>query len=90
MYLQVVKAFIILTEAYRDSTDKEGLKLELQEFVKTMTSPYKYPRKVPYCINVGVLLPVWSSTSMMALKVCRQQHVLGLVDSARSEQAWYV
>lgn len=43
--LQVVKAFIIRTEKYK-ARDEEELRKELQEHVKSITAPYKYPRKV--------------------------------------------
>ena len=42
---QVVKAFIVLSEDY-DPT--EALAEELQNYVKTMIQPYKYPRKVQF------------------------------------------
>ncbi|XP_077172190.1 acyl-coenzyme A synthetase ACSM4, mitochondrial-like isoform X3 [Paroedura picta] len=41
---EVVKAFIVLSPAYQ-SHDREKLILELQEHVKKVTAPYKYPRK---------------------------------------------
>ncbi|XP_063468885.1 acyl-coenzyme A synthetase ACSM5, mitochondrial isoform X3 [Symphalangus syndactylus] len=41
---EVVKAFIVLTPAY-SSRDPEALVRELQEHVKRVTAPYKYPRK---------------------------------------------
>lgn len=42
----IVKAFIVL----RDSTRKneEGLVKEIQEHVKQLTAPYKYPRKIEF------------------------------------------
>ncbi|XP_015271599.1 PREDICTED: acyl-coenzyme A synthetase ACSM3, mitochondrial-like [Gekko japonicus] len=43
----VVKAFIILTPAYQ-SHNTEKLILELQEHVRKVTAPYKYPRKVEF------------------------------------------
>ena len=43
--LQVVKAFIVLTPNFL-SHDKDQLTKELQQHVKSMTAPYKYPRKV--------------------------------------------
>ncbi|EAW66824.1 hCG1820937, isoform CRA_a, partial [Homo sapiens] len=46
-YLEVVKAFIVLTPAY-SSHDPEALTRELQEHVKRVTAPYKYPRKVAF------------------------------------------
>lgn len=45
MLLQVVKAYVILTNEYKN-TNKDELTVELQEFVKNITAPYKYPRKV--------------------------------------------
>uniref|UniRef100_G1RP86 medium-chain acyl-CoA ligase n=1 Tax=Nomascus leucogenys TaxID=61853 RepID=G1RP86_NOMLE len=44
---EVVKAFIVLTPAY-SSHDPEALVRELQEHVKRVTAPYKYPRKVVF------------------------------------------
>ncbi|XP_017705368.1 PREDICTED: acyl-coenzyme A synthetase ACSM5, mitochondrial isoform X3 [Rhinopithecus bieti] len=41
---EVVKAFIVLTPDY-SSHDTEALTRELQEHVKRVTAPYKYPRK---------------------------------------------
>lgn len=43
--LQVVKAFIVLTPQFL-SHDTDQLTKELQEHVKSVTAPYKYPRKV--------------------------------------------
>lgn len=42
---QVVKATIVLTSHYSPS---EELKTELQNFVKKMTAPYKYPRIIEF------------------------------------------
>ncbi len=42
---QVVKATIVLTKNYAAS---EELKVELQEHVKTVTAPYKYPRIIEF------------------------------------------
>ncbi|KAK2097647.1 Acyl-coenzyme A synthetase acsm5, mitochondrial [Saguinus oedipus] len=44
---EVVKAFVVLTPAYL-SHDPEALTRELQEHVKRVTAPYKYPRKVAF------------------------------------------
>ncbi|XP_066132041.1 acyl-coenzyme A synthetase ACSM3, mitochondrial-like [Saccopteryx bilineata] len=44
---EVVKAFIVLNTDYK-SHDQEQLKKQIQEHVKTMTAPYKYPRKVEF------------------------------------------
>jgi acetyl-CoA synthetase/medium-chain acyl-CoA synthetase len=42
---EVVKAFIVLTEGFRPSNE---LIKELQDFVKSNTAPYKYPRKIEF------------------------------------------
>ncbi|NWV40434.1 ACSM3 synthetase, partial [Grantiella picta] len=44
---EVVKAFIVLAPAFL-SHDKEKLTHELQQHVKKVTAPYKYPRKVEF------------------------------------------
>ena len=44
---QVVKATIVLTEAYCDRAGEE-LKKEIQDYVKKTTAPYKYPRVVEF------------------------------------------
>ncbi|XP_051662202.1 acyl-coenzyme A synthetase ACSM3, mitochondrial-like isoform X2 [Manacus candei] len=44
---EVVKAFIVLTPAFA-SHDPEKLTQELQQHVKKVTAPYKYPRKVEF------------------------------------------
>ncbi|KAK7507797.1 hypothetical protein BaRGS_00000762 [Batillaria attramentaria] len=44
---QVVKAFVVLTPAYQNA-DKEQLTKELQDHVKEVAAPYKYPRKVEF------------------------------------------
>jgi acyl-coenzyme A synthetase/AMP-(fatty) acid ligase len=41
----VVKAFVVLTKGYRPSN---ALTKELQEYVKNVTAPYKYPRVIEY------------------------------------------
>ncbi len=41
----VVKAYIVLTEEYEGSDD---LTEEIQDFVKSQTAPYKYPRRIEY------------------------------------------
>lgn len=43
----IVKAFIVLKEGY-SAQDEEALIQELQEHVKTLTAPYKYPRKITF------------------------------------------
>ena len=42
---EVVKAFVILAPGYQPS---DALAQELQEHVKTVTAPYKYPREVEF------------------------------------------
>ncbi|MCL6611379.1 MAG: AMP-binding protein [Peptococcaceae bacterium] len=42
---EVVKAFIVLAPGYQPS---DGLVKELQEHVKKVTAPYKYPRKIEF------------------------------------------
>ena len=44
---QVVKATIILTAAYKDKIGKELIK-EIQNHVKNVTAPYKYPRIIEF------------------------------------------
>lgn len=42
----VVKAFIVLRDPSRK--DEEGLVKEIQDHVKALTAPYKYPRKIEF------------------------------------------
>ncbi len=42
---EIVKAFVILAPGYKPS---EKLTKELQEHVKKVTAPYKYPREIGY------------------------------------------
>ena len=42
---QIVKATIVLTSGY---TPSESLKKELQNHVKNVTAPYKYPRAIEF------------------------------------------
>ena len=44
---QVVKATIVLNKEYRDMT-KEVLIKNLQDHVKQVTAPYKYPRVIEF------------------------------------------
>ncbi|XP_060548880.1 acyl-coenzyme A synthetase ACSM3, mitochondrial-like [Pantherophis guttatus] len=44
---EVVKAFVVLAPEYI-SHDQEALIKELQDYVKTVTAPYKYPRKMEF------------------------------------------
>ncbi len=42
---EIVKAYIVLTEAYQPG---EELTKEIQAFMKEITAPYKYPREIEY------------------------------------------
>lgn len=42
---EVVKAFVVLHDGFEGS---EALAKELQDFVKRMTAPYKYPRRIEF------------------------------------------
>ncbi|XP_033741246.1 acyl-coenzyme A synthetase ACSM3, mitochondrial-like [Pecten maximus] len=44
---EVVKAFVTLTSEYQ-TADRNKLTKELQDHVKTVTAPYKYPRKIEF------------------------------------------
>ncbi len=44
---QLVKATVVLTKEYRDA-DKEALTKEIQEYVKRVSAPYKYPRIIEF------------------------------------------
>lgn len=46
---EVVKAFVILAPGYKGSDE---LVKELQEHVKSVTAPYKYPRKIEFVDNL--------------------------------------
>ncbi|MFV9503810.1 MAG: acyl--CoA ligase [Oscillochloridaceae bacterium umkhey_bin13] len=41
----IVKAYVVLSSSYQPS---EALAHELQEFVKSLTAPYKYPREIEF------------------------------------------
>jgi acetyl-CoA synthetase/medium-chain acyl-CoA synthetase len=41
----IVKAYVVLTSAYQPAPELAG---ELQEFVKNITAPYKYPREIEF------------------------------------------
>ena len=45
---QVVKATIILAKEYKDMPDKEALIKDIQNHVKKVSAPYKYPRVVEF------------------------------------------
>ncbi len=46
---EVVKAFVVLAPGY---TGSDALAKELQEHVKKVTAPYKYPRKIEFTENL--------------------------------------
>jgi medium-chain acyl-CoA synthetase len=43
---EIVKAFIILADEYKDHSDKQALIRDIQDHVKKVAAPYKYPREV--------------------------------------------
>lgn len=47
---EVVKAFVVLTEEHKHK-DASTLITDLQDHVKQMTAPYKYPRKVEPAVS---------------------------------------
>ncbi|EPY86516.1 hypothetical protein CB1_000307022 [Camelus ferus] len=47
---EVVKAFIVLTPKFL-SHDRDQLTKELQQHVKSVTAPYKYPRKIVHVLS---------------------------------------
>lgn len=52
LIFKVVKAFVVLAPNYT-SHDPETLIKELQDHVKKITAPYKYPRKVSLISPMG-------------------------------------
>ncbi|XP_054235531.1 acyl-coenzyme A synthetase ACSM2A, mitochondrial isoform X4 [Homo sapiens] len=48
---EVVKAFVVLASQFL-SHDPEQLTKELQQHVKSVTAPYKYPRKIEFVLNL--------------------------------------
>ncbi|CAL8109263.1 unnamed protein product [Orchesella dallaii] len=65
---EVVKAFIVLREEYRD-VDKSQLTLEIQTHVKNTTAPYKYPRKIEFVDS----LPKTVSGKILRRELKRQE-----------------
>lgn len=45
---QLVKATVVLAVEYRDISDKDSLIKEIQEHVKRVSAPYKYPRQIEF------------------------------------------
>lgn len=46
---EIVKAFVVLKQGY-EPTDK--LVTEIQDFVKKLTAPYKYPREIEFVVDL--------------------------------------
>ena len=46
---EIVKAFVVLAPGHAAS---EALVAELQEHVKTVTAPYKYPREIEFVTDL--------------------------------------
>jgi len=46
---EIVKAFVVLAPGH---TASDALALELQEHVKTVTAPYKYPREIEFVADM--------------------------------------
>ncbi|TKT76381.1 acyl-CoA synthetase [Aquamicrobium sp. LC103] len=65
---EVVKAFVVLHDGHRGS---EELVRELQDFVKRLTAPYKYPRRIEFVAD----LPK-SSVGKVQRRILRQQEEL--------------
>jgi acetyl-CoA synthetase len=63
----IVKAFIVLRDSERKN--EEGLIAELQDHVKTLTAPYKYPRKIEFLDK----LPKTASGKIMRIELRNQK-----------------
>ncbi|BAQ11761.1 AMP-dependent synthetase and ligase [Bacillus sp. OxB-1] len=63
----VVKAFIVLRDPEQEKA--EGIVEELQEHVKQLTAPYKYPRKVEFVSE----LPKTSSGKIMRVELRKRE-----------------
>ena len=74
---QVVKATVVLARGYKPS---EELKKELQEHVKRVTAPYKYPRIIEFVDE----LPKTSSGKIQRKKIRTED---AADDKARAEAA---
>lgn len=71
--LQVVKAFVVLSHSFK-SQDPEKLASELQEHVKKVTAPYKYPRKV----STHEIKNLSSNTVANTAQICAVQGQAGV------------
>ena len=67
---QVIKATVVLTKDYKDKAT-EDLKKELQEHVKKITAPYKYPRIVEF----ADVLPKTISGKIRRVEIREQDEV---------------
>ncbi|MBU8905196.1 acyl-CoA synthetase MbcS [Desertibacillus haloalkaliphilus] len=63
----VVKAFIVLRNP--DDVNKENIIQDLQDHVKTLTAPYKYPRKIEFVSD----LPKTSSGKIRRIELRQQE-----------------
>jgi acetyl-CoA synthetase len=63
---EIVKAFIILAQGFSPS---EALTVELQDHVKSVTAPYKYPREIAYVTD----LPKTTSGKIKRAELKRQE-----------------
>ena len=59
----IVKAFVVLRDPEREN--EEGLIKELQDHVKSLTAPYKYPRKIEFLDT----LPKTTSGKIMRIEL---------------------
>lgn len=63
----IVKAFVVLRDPERANED--GLIAELQDHVKSLTAPYKYPRKIEFVAE----LPKTASGKIMRIALRKQE-----------------
>lgn len=63
----IVKAFVVLRDPERKNED--GLVKELQDHVKSLTAPYKYPRKIEFLDT----LPKTASGKIMRIELRKQE-----------------
>lgn len=66
----VVKAFVVLRD--RANAHSDDLVKELQEHVKQLTAPYKYPRKIEFLEE----LPKTASGKIMRVELRKKEHSL--------------
>lgn len=63
----IVKAFVVLRDPERK--DEDGLVKELQDHVKSLTAPYKYPRNIEFLDT----LPKTASGKIMRIELRKQE-----------------